>query len=1034
MRQPSPHSPPCGRFPIIAAALWLLPLPVPAQPAATSRPPLEQLLAGRPISRQLARGEVQSFRVALTKGQCLLAHAVQTGVDVRVSLFSPAGEELYAIDGFEWIPEPITLIAPSSGSFRLTVQKADPNGPSGRYELLLEEVRPAAARDEARVQAQRLSTEAKTFVGMGDKDGLLQAYDHSREALGLWREAEERSAELGTLLRIGEIQYARGGYADARGYFEQALRLSEEIGDQRSEGECYNDLGMVDTLTDRPTDALNNFGKAIEIWQARGFRYGMAAVLSNRSTLYGQTGEFTQALSDGARALEFIRLLGDKRGEAYVHHGIGVVYGWLGDLEKALSHLERSVELFTSVHEQASAAKSLLTCGRIQLLMGHPAKALGQHLRALPPIQASGDLQWESDALNALGRVYLALGDGSKASDYYRQALEKSRASGYTRGQANAFEDIGDYRAASRQPDEAVKAYLEALSLRHGAGLRDAEAGAMYRLARLESKRRRFADAREWLEKALAVTESLRTNVPGDQVRTVYLAARQGQYSLYIDTLMQLHRENPSGGFDRLAFEASERARARGLLDLLGETRGKIRVGVSLELLQRERTLRQNMSFESWRLSGDTEKPPAEQANILGRLDALSREYEELEAQIRAESPHYAALTLPQPLSLGEIQREVVTDPDTMLLEIALGEERSYVWAVTTAELRSFELPPRSRLEAAARRIYRYISVPPAERGLPSDDAQFRKDAAWLSAELIGPVAGELGRKTLLVVSDGALQTVPLAVLPLPHRASSYMPVIAEHAVVHLPSASAMAIARREFAGRTPAPQTLAVLADPVFDSEDARVQPRAAVGNRGQNQSAQFSRLVFSRQEAESILSLVPERSRMKAVDFAASKATATSSALRRYRIVHFSTHGVLDNDHPELSGLVFSLVNERGSPIDGFLRLHEIYNLILPAELVVLSACESGLGRQVAGEGIVGLTRAFTYAGAKALATGLWQLDDESAAALMQEFYRGMLGKQRMSPAAALRAAQEKIRAEKRWAHPYYWSGLVLQGEWRQ
>jgi CHAT domain-containing protein len=958
--------------------------------------------------------------------------AVQTGVDVRVSLFSPTGEELDAIDGFEWVPESIDFVAPSSGSFRITVQKAQPDGPSGSYELVPEAVRRADPLDEMRVQAQRLSTEAKKLEGKGGLDGLRLAYDRSRESLRMWREVEDRSAELGTLLRMGEIRYARGEYSDASDQFEQALRLSRELSDRRSEGECYNDLGMVKSLTDRPSDALSDFGRAVEIWQAEGFRYGLAAVLSNRSTLLGQTGEFTQALSDGTRALDFIRPLGDKRGEAFVHHSIGIAYGWLGDLEKALSHLERSVELFDAVHEQASAAKSLLTCGRIQLLMGHPAKALQLHLRALPTIQASGDQQWESDALNALGRVYYALGNRPRGMNYYQQALEKSRTAGYTRGQANALQDAGDYLAASGQPDRAVGAYLEALTLRREAGLRDAEAGTMYSLARLESSRRHFAEAREWLEKALAITESLRINVPGDQFRTVYLATRQGQYSLYIDTLMQLHRENPSGGFDRLAFEASERARARGLLDLLGETPNEIREGVSTALLQRERTLRRNLSFESWRFSG-AQLQQAEQAVIRRRLDVLAREYEEMEAQIRTESPHYAALKLPQPLKLEEIQREVVTTPDTMLLEIAVGEERSYLWAVTATTLWSFQLPSKAVLEAAGRRIHQYITTPPAPRAVPEEYELFQKAANWLSARLLGPVAGELGRKTLLIVSDGALQNTPIGVLPLPRRGGAYTPVIAEHDVVYLPSASAMAIARREFAGRAPAPQTLAVLADPVFDPEDARVQRGSAGANRSQGHALQFRRLVFSRQEAEGILSFAPERSRMKALDFAASKVTATSSRLRQYRIVHFSTHGILNDDHPELSGLVLSLVNERGSAIDGFLRLHEVYNLILPAELVVLSACESGLGRQVAGEGLLGLARAFTYAGAKGLAVGLWRLEDESAATLMQEFYRGMLGPRHMSPAAALRAAQQKTRVEKRWAHPYYWGGFILQGEWR-
>jgi hypothetical protein len=255
MRQLLPRSLPLLLYSIEVAASFL-PLRVAAQSPALSRPAIESLVVGRPISRQLHRGEVHSFRVMLTKGQCLRMLAVQTGVDVRISLFSPAGEELDAIDGFEWVPEPIDFVAPSSGSFRITIQKAQPDGPSGSYELLPEAVRRADSLDEMRVQAQRLSTEAKKLQGKGGLDGLRLAYDRSRESLRMWREVEERSAELGTLLRMGEIHYARGEYSDARDQFEQALRLSRELSDGRSEGECYNDLGMVDSLTDRPSDAL----------------------------------------------------------------------------------------------------------------------------------------------------------------------------------------------------------------------------------------------------------------------------------------------------------------------------------------------------------------------------------------------------------------------------------------------------------------------------------------------------------------------------------------------------------------------------------------------------------------------------------------------------------------------------------------------------------------------------------------------------------------------------------------------------------
>jgi CHAT domain-containing protein len=279
---------------------------------------------------------------------------------------------------------------------------------------------------------------------------------------------------------------------------------------------------------------------------------------------------------------------------------------------------------------------------------------------------------------------------------------------------------------------------------------------------------------------------------------------------------------------------------------------------------------------------------------------------------------------------------------------------------------------------------------------------------------------------------------------------------------VNLPSASTLAVLRRELAGRQPAARAVAVLADPVFEPDDARVKlslaskkspgatqsqtaestpsdlavssalERAIRSVRGASGPAYLRRLLFSRDEAEAILAVAPQPSGLKALDFRANRALAMSGELIEYRVIHFATHGLLDSQRPELSGLVLSLVDEAGRPQDGFLRLHEIYNLRLNADLVVLSACQTGLGKEVRGEGLVGLTRGFMYAGAPRVVASLWQVDDAATSALMKRFYRGMIQEQ-LPPAAALRAAQLEMLKKKQWQSPYFWGAFVLQGEWK-
>jgi CHAT domain-containing protein len=252
---------------------------------------------------------------------------------------------------------------------------------------------------------------------------------------------------------------------------------------------------------------------------------------------------------------------------------------------------------------------------------------------------------------------------------------------------------------------------------------------------------------------------------------------------------------------------------------------------------------------------------------------------------------------------------------------------------------------------------------------------------------------------------------------------------------------------RQETAGRKAAGKTLAVLADPVFSKDDPRValpgknRPAAVEGtpsmadakrSAGESGLADLVRLRFSRLEADEITRLVADELKLEALDFAASRALATSAEIGQYRIVHFATHGLINNLHHELSGIVLSLVNEQGHPQNGFLRLYDIYNLKLGADLVVLSACQTALGKEVKGEGLVGLTRGFMYAGAPRVVASLWRIDDRASAELMKRFYQGMLG-ERLRPAAALRAAQVSMWKDQRWQAPHYWAAFTFQGEWR-
>jgi CHAT domain-containing protein len=491
------------------------------------------------------------------------------------------------------------------------------------------------------------------------------------------------------------------------------------------------------------------------------------------------------------------------------------------------------------------------------------------------------------------------------------------------------------------------------------------------------------------------------------------------------------------------------------LLELLTEANANIRSGINPELLQQERTLQQQLSTAEYNreklLKGQyTDKQLNE---IKQQIETLLTQLQQLGGQIRINSPRYAALKYPQPLNLQQIQQQVLDD-NTLLLEYSLGEERSYLWAVTPTSITSYELPKRADIEAAAKAFYNQLK---SEQGSLDEGMK-------LSQMLLAPVANQLGNKRLLIVGDGILQSIPFAAFPRPPLGTSDTwggdacfsptPMLVNHEIVSLPSASTIAILRNELKDRKPAPQTLVTIADPVFEPNDPRFKTSQAQQNPPSAPSeakrsaietgVNLQRLEYTRKEAEAILNLVPENQRFSAFDFAASRPTATKTDLSQYRIIHLATHGLLNTTHPELSGVVLSLFDETGADTDGFLRLNDIFNLNLPAELVVLSACETGLVGLVAdettqelkeakkGEGIGGLTRGFMYAGAKRVVVSLWSVNDTATAKMMTKFYQQMLDKG-VNPVAALRAAQLEMMKTEQWKAPYYWAPFVIQGEWR-
>src|SRR5262245_41533190 len=924
--------------------------------------------------------------------------------------------------------------------------------------------------------------EANTISNIGTVNVLLgemqKALEKFNEVLPIFQATGDREGEATVLNNIGQIYDSLGEKQKASEKYNEALPIFQAIGDRSGEALVLNNIGAVYHSMGERQKALEKFNEALPIRRAVGDRGGEAETLSNIGVAYEALGETQKALEKYDEALPLWRAVGDRNGEATIITNIGAIYRSLEERQKALEKFNEALSIWRALGDRRGEAITLNHIGLVYKSLGETQKALEKFNEALPIRRAVGDRGGEAQTLNNIGLIYHSLGETQKALEKYNEALRINRAVGDRSGGAVTLHNIGAAYQSLGETQKALEKYNEALSLRRAVGDRNGEATTLLGIARAEQKRGNLTQARQTIEQAVGLIESLRTNIAGQELRASYLASRQEFFESYIDVLMQTHMQNPAAAFDAVALAVSERARARSLLELLKEASADIRQGVDSSLLERERSLQQRLNAkatEQARLLNRKHTP--EQAESAAKeITSIITEYEELQGKIRASSPRYAALTQPQPLNLSGIQQQVL-DPQTLLLEYSLGKNASYLFVVSQTSLSSHQLPKRTEIEAATRRVYELLTAPQPRPGETETKGQARVAEAranyWpqakaLSQMLLGPVASQLGKKRLAIVADGALQYIPFAALPAPspgndegrNSVAEPQPLFVEHEIVSLPSASTLATLRRETAGRKPAEKSLAVLADPVFTNDDTRVRrnvgkaeakekTRSADSEETDVVSLQmtrsgretgviraeggFGRLLSSRREATAILALVPERERMQALDFEASRTTALRPELGEYRIVHFATHGILNNVHPELSGIVLSLVDEAGQQQDGFLRLQDIYNLKLPAELVALSACQTGLGKEIKGEGLIGLTRGFMYAGAARIVASLWKVDDQATSELMKRFYQGMLGPEELSPVGALRQAQLSLWKQKQWRAPYYWAAFVLQGEWK-
>jgi CHAT domain-containing protein/tetratricopeptide (TPR) repeat protein len=881
--------------------------------------------------------------------------------------------------------------------------------------------------------------------------------DYFERALVLRERLKPDSIDVSnTLHNLGIVAFQRGELAAAEDYYSRSIAIKERRGGNPLDlAGSFKNLSNVLQARGDLAAAHDYTSRAMAIeerLEPNSLR--VAASLHNFGNIATDRGNLKEAETFYNRALAIRqKLTPDSLDVAGVLANLGVVAKNRGDLEAALDFQTRGLAIRQRLApDSLSVASSFMLLGNIARTRGELSSAQDYLVRALAIYQRQSPNSLNvAGNLNNLGMVAVERKDPAEAKGYFERALAlKDKLAPDTLTVADTLDNIGDLFFDQGDLTNALESYKRVFAIRERLAPNSLSmAATLNSLAGIAHRQERFTDAVSLLMRAVDIVESQRWQIVSADRRALLMSLHTGTYSSLVRAYMAL-------GQVPEAFAVAEQAKARSMFESLSEASVDIRRGVDTALLERERLLRQQLNGKANRqiqvLSG---KHSNEQAAAAAKeLDSAILQYRELQSQIRITSPEYAALTQPQSLDPKQIQNELL-DAGTVLLEYALGDELSHVFVVSKDSIKAFALPNRATIEPAARRFYGLITARQPVAGetliqrrlrIEKADAELQTAGAELSDLVLKPLRGLISNKRLLIVAEGTLQYVPFGALPLNGR-----PLVLEHEIVSLPSASVLSTLRRDPKRRPQAQKTIAVVADPVFDSSDPRLQRTAMMALPAAERTyasedearalrasgilsgvGAISRLPFTRDEANVIVSLVPPGQSIKALDFRASRATAAGNDLGNYRIVHLASHGLLNTDHPELSGIVLSLVDEQGKSQEGLLRLHEVYNLNWSAELVVLSACQTALGNDVKGEGLVGLTRGFMYGGAKSVVASLWNINDGATAEFMKHFYQGLLSRE-IPASAALRAAQVEMLKKKQWTSPYYWAAFVIQGDWK-
>lgn len=898
--------------------------------------------------------------------------------------------------------------------------------------------------------------------------------------------SESKSRSLMSLVLLQE-----GNIAQSEIFYKKAVELADSAQNISAQAFAYFSAAEYSYFQNDAEQTVKLFEKVRSLVEQTDDARLTAEVLGEMSYAYMKQGNGDAGLKTAQESLLKWQSIKDKRGEALIYTAIGLACRMIGDEQTALDNYYKSQEMFPPDIDLIDQARVLTGIASVYDKYGDDYLVEKNMRRAYFLFQNAKYPRGQLAMLPTLIKLSYHNGQSKIAEEYYEEVKFLSKKLNNEFFLAFANETMGNEKLKNNLPDEAItffdaalttferfknkqfkamvnqrlgEAYLKkgnfaesklkldsALQLNREIKDDFAASQNLYYLARLHAALENFDEALANIKESITLTETLYSGVNNSKLKRIYFSSAYDRYELYINFLVKMHRRFPEQGFDLQALQAAEKARARIMLETIALSETDLTKDADAVMIKREKEIRALLNTKADKLtdllSRDTEK--SETDKLSGEIKELENELEEIKARLKQQSPIYSGIKNPAPFDLADFQQNVL-DEKSLLLEFSFGKEESYLWLVGKNEIGLYILPPREQIETNVEILRSLLkerelrdgeSVENFQKRITESEIRYKSEAKSLSRKLFGQIAEKLSGNRLIIVPDGELHYFPIAALPLPNS-DSEDPILLTNETIYEPSAQTLAALFKVKKQPAATAKNLLIFSDPIFTSDDARfptdklfaetMQPPQNERFRFVESLGKLPRLAASKDESETIIKTVGTEEAENYSGFAATRENLLNLKTDEYKILHFATHGYVNEKHPELSGIVLSRFDENGRKLNEFFRIQDIYALNLNADLVVLSACETGIGKEVKGEGLMSLNNAFLQTGAKTVVASLWKVEDGATLELMKNFYGGMKDKN-LTPSESLRQAQIKLRSNPQYQSPFYWAAFTVQGDFR-